>query len=321
MKKILFVFNPMAGRGRIKSRLFDIVDTFVRCGYKVLVFPTQKKGDAASIIANEQEHYDLLVCAGGDGTLNEAVSGMMQSGNRVPIGLIPVGSMNDVGHSFKISRNIMNAVRDVITGRPYSMDIGKMNDQYFIYVAAFGAFTDISYTTSQKNKNVIGNLAYYLEGIKKLSDLKPKLVKIEYEDKVIEEEFLIGLVTNSLYIGGFKNLNYDKTSLCDGLFELLLVKMPKNILELEMIISSLINYKINENLMYYIQTPSVIISSEKMDWTIDGEFGGVHERVEITNYRKAIRIISNSLHERQDNGKQERVGCCGAIETGDSTKS
>lgn len=298
MKKILFIFNPAAGRGKIKSKLFDIVDTFVRYGYKVQVHPTQKKGDASSIIANEQEHFDLLLCAGGDGTLNEVVSGIISSGKKIPIGLIPAGSMNDVGHSFKISRNIMNAVKDVIVGKPYSMDIGRFNDRYFIYVAAFGAFTDISYTTSQKNKNMIGNLAYYLEGIKKLSELKPKHVKVLYDDKMIEDDFLVGLVTNSLYIGGFKNLNYDKTSLNDGLFELLLVKMPKNIIELELIASALINYKINESYMYYIQTPKLSITSEKLEWTLDGEFGGIYETVEIENFNKAIKIITSSFHDK-----------------------
>lgn len=298
MKKVLFIFNPTAGRGRIKNKLFDIVDSFIKHGYRVQVYPTQQKGDATSIILDDPDQYDVLVCAGGDGTLNEIITGMMLANKSVPIGLIPAGSMNDVGHSFKISRNIMNAVHNVITGRPYSMDIGRFNDKYFIYVAAFGAFTDISYTTSQKNKNIIGNLAYYLEGIKKLSDLKPRLVRIQYGDQVIEEEFLIGLVTNSLYIGGFKNLNYDTTSLNDGLMELLLVKMPKNIFDLEMIVSSLINYKINTGLMYYIQAPSMTITSEKMEWTLDGEFGGIYETVEINNCNKAIKIISNSLHDR-----------------------
>ena len=298
MKKILFIFNPAAGRGRIKSKLFDIVDTFVKHGYRVQVYPTQQKGDATSIIANEQDNYDLLVCAGGDGTLNEIITGQIYSGKFVPIGLIPSGSMNDVSHSFKISKNIMTAVRGIITGKPYSMDIGKFNDKYFIYVAAFGAFTNVSYTTSQKNKNVIGNLAYYLEGIKQLSDLKPKLVRVEYGDKVIEEEFLIGMVTNSLYIGGFKNLNYDKTSLNDGLLEILLVKMPKNVSDLQAIVTSLINYKINDDHMYYIQTAKLSITSDKMEWSLDGEFGGIYENIEIENCNKAIKIISKSLHDK-----------------------
>lgn len=295
MKKILFIFNPTAGRGRVKSRLFEIVDTFVKFGYKVSVYPTQQKGDAISILAKDKDQYDLLVCAGGDGTLNEIVTGQMHASMSVPIGYIPAGSMNDVGHSFKISRNIKSALHTILTGKPYAMDIGRFNDKYFIYVAAFGAFTDISYTTSQKNKNVIGNLSYYLEGIKKISDLKPRHVRVQYDDQVIEEDFLIGLITNSLYIGGFKNLNYDKTSLNDGLLELLLVKMPKNIFDLEAIVSALINYKINENYMYYVQTPKVSVSSEKMEWTLDGEFGGAYENVEIENCNKAIHIISNSL--------------------------
>ncbi len=304
MKKILFIFNPTAGRGKVKNKLFDIVDSFVKHGYQMEVYPTQHKGDATAFLKDYSEHYDLLLCAGGDGTLNEIVCGMLESGRSVPIGLIPAGSMNDVGHSFKISRDIMQAVRAVQTGRPYQMDIGKLNDKYFIYVAAFGAFTDISYTTSQKNKNVIGHLAYYLEGIKKLSELKPKHVRVQYNDQVIEEDFLVGLVTNSLYIGGFKNLNSDKTSLNDGLLELLLIKMPKNLIDLQLIISSLINYRINENYMYYIQTPKLSISAEKLEWTLDGEFGGIYDTVEIETCHKAIRIINNSF---QDTLEQKNI--------------
>lgn len=295
MKKMLFIFNPTAGRGKIKNKLFDIVNTFVRSGYEVVVYPTQKRGDATAFLEQDQEQIDLIVSAGGDGTLNEVVSGLMISGKNMPIGLIPAGSMNDVGHSFKISRNIMNAVNGIVTGKPYPMDIGKLNDKYFIYVAAFGAFTDISYTTPQKNKNAIGNLAYYLEGIKKLSELKPKHVKIEYDGQVIEDDFLVGLVTNSLYIGGFKNLNYDKTSLNDGLLELLLIRMPKNIIDLQLIVGSLINYKINESFMIYVQTTKLTVTSEHMEWTLDGEFGGIYDKVEIENCNKAIKIISNSF--------------------------
>ncbi len=295
MKRLLFIFNPAAGRGKIKGKLYDIIDAFVKHGYRVSIYPTQHKGDATSIVKSEVDPYDLLICAGGDGTLNEVVSGMMTAGKSVPIGYIPAGSMNDVGHSFKISRNIMSAVNNILTGKPYSMDIGKFNDKYFIYVAAFGAFTDIPYTTSQKNKNAIGHLSYYLEGIMKLSDLKEKHVKIQYEDKVIEDKFLVGLITNSLYIGGFKNPNYEKTSLNDGLLEALFIKMPKNIYDLQMIVSALLSYKIVPNFMYYIQTSKFTITSEHMEWTLDGEYGGAHTNVLIENNCKAINILCNTL--------------------------
>ena len=293
MKKLLFIFNPAAGRGKIKGKLYDIIDAFVKYGYVVQIHPTQQKGDATAIIVNEKEPYDLLVCAGGDGTLNEVVSGQMSAGIRVPIGFIPAGSMNDVAHSFKISRNIMNAVQNAMTGKSFLMDIGKFNDRYFVYVAAFGMFTDIPYTTSQKNKNAIGNLSYYLEGIMKLSDLKERHVKIEYDDKVIEDKFIVGLVTNSLYIGGFKNVNYGQTSLNDGLLEVLLVKTPKNIYDLQYIVTALLNYKINSNYMYYIQTKRLVITSESMEWTLDGEYGGAHTNIVIENCNKAINILCN----------------------------
>lgn len=291
MKKLLFIFNPSAGRGKIKNKLFDIINTFVKHGYKVTVFPTQNKGDATQIITRESELYDILVCAGGDGTLNEVISGQMFSGKVIPIGYIPAGSMNDVAHSLKISKEVKNAVQNIVTGSPKLLDVGKFNDKYFIYVAAFGAFTDVPYTTSQKNKNVIGILSYYLEGIKKISELKAKHVKVLYDDKVIEDDFILGFVTNSLYIAGFKNINYKKTSLNDGIFEMLLVKMPKNIFDLEAIISSLLNNKINENHLYYVQAAKITVISDSMEWTVDGEFGGVYEKVEIENCNNAIEII------------------------------
>jgi diacylglycerol kinase family enzyme len=212
--------------------------------------------------------------------------------------------MNDVGHSFKLSSNIMSSVDSILNGKPFAMDIGKFNDRYFVYVAAFGAFTDIPYTTSQKNKNMIGNLSYYLEGIKKLSDLKEKHVRVQYEDKIIEDKFIVGLITNSLYIGGFKNLNNEKTSLNDGLLEMLLIKMPKNLYELQTIIASLISSKINPNYMYYIQTPKLTITSESMEWTLDGEYGGVHKNVSIDNCSKAINIVcSSSVYCKETKGK------------------
>lgn len=291
MKKLLFIFNPTAGRGKIKGKLYEIINTFVKHGYKVTVFPTQNKGDAIDIITRESENYDLLVCGGGDGTLNEVISGQMYAGKSIPIGYIPAGSMNDVAHSLKISREVKNAVKNIITGNPQTLDIGRFNDKYFIYVAAFGAFTDVPYTTSQKNKNMIGILSYYLEGIKKLSELKTKHVKVSYEDTMIEGDFIVGFITNSLYIAGFKNVNYDKTSLNDGIFELLLIKAPKNIFDLEAIISALINVKINENFMYYIQASKLTIESDAMEWTLDGEYGGLYERVEIENCNQAVEII------------------------------
>ena len=294
MKKLLFIFNPAAGRGRIKTKLYDIIDAFVKHGYKVQIHPTQKKGDATSIVINENENYDLLICAGGDGTLNEVVTGQMVIGKKVPIGYLPSGSMNDVAHSFKISRNIKLAVQNALTGKPFAMDIGKFNEKYFVYVAAFGFFTDIPYTTSQKNKNLIGNLSYYLEGIMKLSDLKEKYVRIDYgENMMIEGKFIVGLITNSLYVGGFKNVNYKKTSLNDGLLEVLLIKMPRNIYDLQVIITSLLTYKIDPDHMYYIQTANLSIESENMEWTLDGEYGGAHTKVMIENHNKAISIISD----------------------------
>lgn len=294
MKKLLFIFNPYAGRRRIISKLYEIIDSFVKKGYLVTVYPTQSSGDAINLLTQTSDFYDLVLCAGGDGTLNEVINGMMNRENKMPIGYIPVGSVNDVAHSLNISRNIMKAVQLIQKEEYYAVDVGKFNDRYFSYVAAFGALTDISYTTPSKNKNIMGSVAYFLEGIKKLSEVKPKHVRVTYGENEIEEDLIIGLVTNSLYIGGFKNLLTEKTSLCDGIFEVLLVKMPKNIIELETIITALVSEKINTSFMYYFKTSSLTIRSKTMEWTLDGEFGGNHKKVEIVNCRQAILIAGDN---------------------------
>lgn len=294
MKRLLFIFNPYAGRRRIASKLNEIVDSFVKRGYLVTVYPTQSSGDATNLLIQNEEIYDMVLCAGGDGTLNEVVNGMMRREHKMPIGYIPVGSVNDVAHSLNISRNIMNAVQMIQKEEYYSVDVGKFNDRYFSYVAAFGALTDISYTTPSKNKNIMGSVAYFLEGIKKLSEVKPRHVRVSYNDVEIEEDFIVGLVTNSLYIGGFKNLLAERTSLCDGIFEVLLIKMPKNIIELETIVTALVSEKLNDTFMYYFRTSSLTIHSRTMEWTLDGEFGGNHKNVEIVNCRQAIQIAGDN---------------------------
>jgi len=293
MKELLFVFNPIAGKCKIKNYLLDIIDAFIKSGYSVNTYATQDVGDATSVIASIDRKYDLIVCAGGDGTLNEIISGLMVREDNIPLGYIPLGSMNDVAHSLKISRNVNKAVKTIMTGSPFNLDIGHLNDRYFSYVAAFGAFTDISYATSRNNKNMIGILAYFLQGIKQISDLKTKHVKVEYDDTVIEEEFLVGIVSNSLYIGGFKNVEREKIGLNDGELEVLLIKMPKNLIETQTILGALIYGNIDSDYMYYFQTSKLKMTSEAMEWTLDGEFGGVHSIVNISICDRPLQIICN----------------------------
>ncbi|QHQ63702.1 YegS/Rv2252/BmrU family lipid kinase [Anaerocolumna sedimenticola] len=291
VKKILFIFNPIAGKLKIKRKLFDIIDLITKNGYQVITYPTQCSGDAINIITKNDENYDFILCSGGDGTLSEVVTGIMNSSNSIPIGYIPTGSTNDFALSLKLSRNILRATQIILNGYLMPIDIGKFNSKYFVYVAAFGAFTDVPYRTPQKYKNIVGYLAYLLESIKRISDLKTKHIQLKYDEKVIEDDFIIGLITNSLFIGGFKNIYNENVGLSDGMFEVLLIKMPNNIFEFQAILSSLINVEINENYMYYFQTSNLIINSDKMEWTLDGEYGGTYDHVKINNINNAVQIF------------------------------
>ena len=184
MKKLLFIFNPHAGKAQIKSRLLQIVDLMVKRGYDVTIYPTQAKRDALKIVQKRAEEFDLIVCSGGDGTLDEAVSGMMLSGKKVPLGYIPAGSTNDFANSLKIPKDMVKAAEIAISGKTFACDVGMFNEKPFVYVAAFGMFTAVSYKTRQEWKNILGHAAYLLEGVKSLTEIASYRLCVECEGKV-----------------------------------------------------------------------------------------------------------------------------------------
>lgn len=307
--KILFVFNPRAGKAKIRNKLCDMIDIFVKAGYEVTAYPTQEEGDATRAVRDKRDDYDLVVCSGGDGTLDEVVNGMVKCQKQIPIGYIPAGSTNDFAKSLGIPKNMVKAAEAIVNGRDYACDIGEMNGESFVYIAAFGLFTDVSYETSQEIKNILGHMAYILEGMKRLSSIKSYRLKITYQNKtaeeeteaedrgwidraeVIEDEFIFGMVTNSISVGGFKRITGKYVELDDGEFEVTLIRKPSNPLELNAIIASLLNRRINTDHMYCFKTAGIIFESEEeLSWTTDGEFGGCHKRVEINNQKRAVKI-------------------------------
>ena len=290
-KKMLFVYNPKAGKAQIKNKLADILDIFTVGGYEITICPTQKRGDATELVANRDASYDLVVCSGGDGTLDEAVTGMMRSTWRTPIGYIPAGSTNDFGGSLSLPKNMLRAARVIVSGNNYACDIGSFNGDYFVYIAAFGLFTDVSYETAQDVKNVLGHMAYLLEGMKRLSAIRSYPMKVTYGDKVIEDDFIFGMVTNSQSVGGFKRITGKHVKLDDGVFEVTLIKRPKNPIELNNIMVSLLNRDIDSDAMYCFRAKKVLFESkEEVAWTRDGEYGGDHTQVTIVNRCKAVDI-------------------------------
>lgn len=294
-KKLLFIYNPRAGKAQIKSKLADILDIFAEEEYEITVVPTRKRDDARLATAGRSKKYDLVVCSGGDGTLDEVVTGMMQSGFRTPIGYIPAGSTNDFGGSLGLPKNMVQAAQTIVSGRNFPCDVGSFNTDTFVYIAAFGLFTDVSYETEQEAKNVLGHMAYLLEGMKRLSAIRSFPMKVSYDDQVIEDDFIFGMITNSTSVGGFKNITGKNVKLDDGVFEVTLIRRPKNPIELNNIMISLVNRDIDMGAMYCFRTDQVVLESkEPVAWTLDGENGGNHERVEIRNLHQAIEIMVNN---------------------------
>ena len=273
-KKMLFVFNPKAGKGRIKMHLLDIVDIFSSHDYEVIIRATQAPKDAYEKAKEYADSVDLIVCSGGDGTLDEVVTGMMKRDRdkREPIGYIPTGTTNDFASSLHIPRGLLEAADNAVNGEVFACDAGRFNDDIFVYIAAFGLFTDVSYQTKQSMKNVLGHLAYVLEGAKRLFNIPSYKVKVTHDDEVIEDEFVYGMVTNSRSVGGFRNLIGKQVGFETGFFEVTLIKTPKNPIELQEIIAALMIEQMDSKYMYTFKSGRIMFESiEEIPWTLDGE--------------------------------------------------
>lgn len=293
MKKLLFVYNPYAGKEALKPKLSDAIDTFVKAGYEVTVHPTQARMDAyQKVIDYEKGSYDMVVCSGGDGTIDEVVTGMMRREDKAPIGYIPTGTVNDFASSLYIPKDILEAAENVVNGTAFSCDVGKFNSGVFVYIAAFGLFTDVSYETKQELKNVFGHLAYLMEGAKRLLNVPSYQMKITHDEGTLEGEFFYGMVTNSRSVGGIRSMLGKDVVFDDGLFEVTLIRKPKTVLQLQEIIASLLIEQINTEYVCTFRTKKIQFESEEnVAWTLDGEYGGDHTHVDIENAEKALQIM------------------------------
>ena len=292
MKKMLFIYNPKAGRGRVRAELADILDIFAAGDYEITIHPTRKNGDAVKIAAEREADYDMVVCCGGDGTLDETVRGMMQNDSRTPLGYIPAGSTNDFGGSLALPKDMVKSAQIIVDGIDKAVDVGLFNNEAFIYVAAFGAFTEVSYSTDQDMKNVIGHSAYILEGIKSFTNIRPHHMKIEHDGEVIEDNFIYGMITNSVSVGGIKGITGDNVDLADGLFEINLIKELRTPIEFQQLLGALAigRYDLTDRIVSFASGHITLTSDEEVAWTLDGEDGGKHNKVEIVNVNRAIDI-------------------------------
>lgn len=293
-KKLLFAFNPHAGRAAIKDHLLDIITTFVEAGYEVTVQTTRYAGELPHIIGEKAKDYDLLVTSGGDGTLNETINGLLTHGLQLPFGYIAAGTVNDFATTLRLSKNMPQAAQDIVGGVPYPCDAGMFQNKYFSYVAAFGAFTDVSYQTPQASKNLLGRAAYVFEALGRLPSIKSYHMRFEFDNEVIEDEFLFGMVSNSISVGGMPLNGRRDVSMNDGMLEVLLIKKLTIPFDVEAVSTSLLNLEINSPFFYAFKVSQLrVINLEEEDipWTLDGEYGGSDRDITIRVCHQALHIL------------------------------
>ncbi len=292
MRKLLFLVNPTAGQRRVNKFLTDIIGIFNEGGYEVTVFLTTGPGSGTGIVEARAADYDLVVCAGGDGTLNESITGLMEAGADCPIGYIPCGSTNDFASTLKLSMDVVQAARDIMLGRPEEYDLGKWGERYFSYIASFGAFTRVSYATPQNLKNALGHLAYVLSGIQELPQIRSIPMSLELDGERVEGKYIFGAVSNSTSVGGVFTLDPRLVDLRDGKFEVILVRLPRDMNELAACISAIqsgtydcaaITFR-SVSRLTVCQDPAVV-------WTLDGERAEGQQEIPIENLHRAIRLV------------------------------
>ena len=292
MKKMLFIMNPFAGQKKANKALSEILLLFSQAGYEVVTHMTTGQGDASVEAQRWADRMDLVVCCGGDGTLNEVITGLLRAGSTTPIGYIPAGTTNDFASSLKLSGNLLQAARDIVEGEPVAYDVGRFGQRYFSYVASFGAFTKSSYVVPQNIKNALGHTAYVLGGISELSQIRNEHIRMEIDGEVVEDDFLFGAICNSTSIGGILTLDPRQVDMGDGLFEILLVRAARNLEEIGECIRAVQSQKYNCEMITFRSARNIkIFANPTMPWTLDGEKEEGHQEVTVENLHHAIRLM------------------------------
>ena len=292
MRKLLLLVNPNAGQRRVNKLLTEVIGVFNEGGYEVTVFLTTGPGSGIRIVEERAGVYDLVVCAGGDGTLNETITGILRSGADCPIGYIPCGSTNDFAATLKLSTDIVQAARDIMLGKPEEHDLGRWGERYFTYIASFGAFTRVSYSTPQNLKNALGHLAYVLSGITELPQIRSIPMRLEMDGEIVEGKYLFGAVSNSTSVGGVITLDPHLVDLRDGKFEVILVRLPRDPAELAQCITALQNHTYDSAAITFRSVSSLTVHQDpSLVWTLDGERAEGAEEIHIENLHRAIRLV------------------------------
>ena len=294
MKKMLLIVNPNAGRGAYKFGFADCLQTLFRGGYAVEVVFTSGRGDAGRLSKELAPGCDVVCCIGGDGTLSEVVGGLMTLDAPPPIGYIPMGTANDVATTLGLPKSsTVEAAERILKGTPHPFDIGGFGaDDYFAYIAAFGAFTEVSYATPQDQKKRLGHLAYVLQGAASLPKIEAVNTRVEFDDGVIEGRMVYGSMSNSTSVAGIVKLPEEMVCLGDGYSELVLVKEPERIEEYGELVADVISSRFRSDKLIILHTKKARFTFEKpVAWTRDGEAGGSYKQIELCNYRAPVNFI------------------------------
>lgn len=292
-EKVLFVYNPTAGKGTLRNKIADVIDLMMEKNFDVTIVATQKQMDAANVVKKRGAKFHRVICAGGDGTLHEVTHGLMAlpQEKRPSCGYIPTGTVNDFANGIKLPKRVVPAAKVAVGNRCQAFDIGEMNGSYFTYVTAFGAFTSVSYETPQAFKNLLGKTAYILQGMAQLGNIKAYHAVIQADQETVEDDFIFGMVSNARSIGGFSFFKKGMVSLNDGKFEGVFIRKPKNPLELQAVLNSFVTLKPNEQILGFHGKNFSILSEEEIPFTLDGENGGSFQKTEIQCCHNAIDYV------------------------------
>lgn len=295
-QRVLLMVNPMAGRQKIRNELLYVVDTLTKAGYETIIYTTQGKDATRDLLAEKDSQFDRVICCGGDGTFNEILSATMHWDKRPILGYIPAGTTNDFASGLKLPSDIREAAVNIVRGTPHTVDAGLFNTSYFSYVASFGAFTETSYSTPQNFKNALGHLAYILEGIKEIPAFTSYTVCVEADGQIYKDSYIFGAVSNARSVGGILKISDSLVDLNDGVFEVMMIKMPKTLMDLSAIVTSLTSLnplKYDPSMFLFLQTKELKITFEQeMVWSLDGERVSGGKEARIACIKDAFKILT-----------------------------
>ena len=295
-QRVLLMVNPMAGRQKIRNELLYVVDTLTKAGYETIIYTTQGKDATRDLLAEKDSQFDRVICCGGDGTFNEILSATMHWDKRPILGYIPAGTTNDFAAGLKLPSDIREAAVNIVRGTPHTVDAGLFNTSYFSYVASFGAFTETSYSTPQNFKNALGHLAYILEGIKEIPAFTSYTVCVEADGPIYKDSYIFGAVSNARSVGGILKISDSLVDLNDGVFEVMMIKMPKTLMDLSAIVTSLTSLnplKYDPSMFLFLQTKELKITFEQeMVWSLDGERVSGGKEARIACIKDAFKILT-----------------------------